>query len=136
MGDSGEGMVVDISRTSDLYNDAPVFRYNVMIKSNAEEVVSTYFLTYDFNIVHKESFNKYNYPQIGVKFNVKFLKEYPKAFVIIADDNSDYSKALKRSKDSKEIASLKNQLKIDPNNPDIIKKLDEILKKHTDTEKK
>jgi hypothetical protein len=116
-------MVVAGSQTSDIYNDQPVWRYDVMIKSGNEEPVSTYFLTSDFNIVHTESFNEYYYPAEGTRFNVWFLNKYPRAFVIIADDNSEYAKSLQRAKVIKEINRLKNQLKMDPKNAELSKKI-------------
>ncbi|MDS0527410.1 hypothetical protein NNC19_17095 [Clostridium sp. SHJSY1] len=92
-GEKGEGIVVSSNETSDLYNDQPVWRYDVMLKSGNEEPISTYFLTSDFNIIHKESFNEYRYPSKGIRFNVWYLKKYPKAFVIIANDDSEYAKS-------------------------------------------
>lgn len=121
-GEKGEGMVVAIDQTSDLYNDQPVWQYDVMLKSGNEAPVSTYFLTSDFNIIHTDSFNEYYYPSEGVKFNVLYLKKYPKAFVIIADDDSEYAKSLRQDKRNQEINRLKNQLKMDPENVDLSKK--------------
>ncbi|EKQ57646.1 MULTISPECIES: hypothetical protein [unclassified Clostridium] len=94
-GVNGQGVVEDISQTSNLYNDEPVLRYNVNIKQNNNDTISTYCLTSDFNIAHTDSLNEYSFPQPGIKFNVRFIKEYPRAFVIIANDDSEYSKTLK-----------------------------------------
>lgn len=102
-GDEGEGRVVDITQTSDLYNDQPVLCYDVMIKANDQQPVSTYCLTSDFNISHPESWNEYFYPETGISFNVWFLKGYPRAFVIIGNDDSDYARTLQREKKAKEI---------------------------------
>lgn len=123
-GEKGQGMVVASKQTSDLYNDQPVWRYDVMIKSGNEKPVSTYFLTSDFNIIHTDSFNEYRYPSEGTRFNVLYLKRYPKAFVIIADDDSEYAKNLRQYKRSEEINRLKNQLKMDPQNIELSKKID------------
>lgn len=92
-GEKGEGVVINRSETSIIYNEERVWRYNVLLKGGSEEIF-TYFLTDEFNIIHKNSFNKYYYPTEGIKFNVYYLKKYPKAFVIIANDDSDYSKSL------------------------------------------
>lgn len=134
-GETGVGMVVSSSRTSDQYNNQTVYRYDVMIKPNSDDsnVVSTYFLSSDFNIVHKDSFNEYHYPSTGVKFNVKYIKNYPRAFVIIANDDSEYSKNLRVSKYSDEKSTIENQLKMDPENSDLKKKLDDINNKISDS---
>lgn len=97
-GEKGEGIVTSSNQTSNLYNDQPVWRYDVTLKSGNEEPISTYFLTSDFNIIHKESFNEYRYPSKGIRFNVWYLKKYPKAFVIIANDDSEYAKSLHQDK--------------------------------------
>lgn len=128
LGEKGEGMVVASNQTSDLYNDQYVWRYDVMLKSGNEEPISTYFLTSDFNIIHTESLNEYHYPTEGIRFNVWYLKKYPKAFVIIADDDSEYAKILRQDKASKEINRLKNQLKMDPQNTELNKKIDMLEK--------
>lgn len=129
-GEKGEAMIVDNLPTSDQYNNETVYRYNVMIKpTNDNNVISTYFLSSDFNIVHNDSLNKYSYPSTGVKFNVKYIQAYPKAFVIIANDDSDYAKQLQISKYSSEKAKIENQLKMDPDNADLKEKLEELNKK-------
>ncbi|MHC1684073.1 MAG: hypothetical protein AB6733_14150 [Clostridiaceae bacterium] len=128
-GEKGQGMVVDISDTSSTYNDETVRKYDVMIKPDSGETTSTYFLSSDFNIIHQKSFNEYYYPQTGIKFNLYYLKEYPKAFVIIANDDSEYCKWLQSIEDAKEISKLQNQLRMDPENTEIKARLDELLKK-------
>ncbi|MBD7910612.1 NHL repeat-containing protein [Clostridium cibarium] len=126
-GEKGEAMIVDNSKTSNQYNNESVYRYNVMIKpANDINTISTYFLSSDFNIIHNDSSNKYSYPSTGIKFNVKYIKSYPKAFVIIANDDSDYSKQLQLNKYSSEKSSIENQLKMDPENSDLKEKLEEL----------
>ncbi|HWR40505.1 MAG TPA: hypothetical protein VN611_13485 [Patescibacteria group bacterium] len=124
-GERGEAMMVDISPTADSYNDQVVLRYDVMIQSPNRQPLSTHCLSSDFNIVHPESSNHYVYPGTGVKFNVWFLPEYPRAFTIIANDDSAYSQGLRRGKEAKEINRLTNQLKMDPQNTDLIEKLNQ-----------
>lgn len=129
-GEKGEAIILDNSKTSDQYNNAAVYRYNVMIKpTDDSNVISTYFLSSDFNIIHNDSFNEYHYPSTGVKFNVKYIKAYPKAFVIIANDDSDYSKQLQLNKYSSEKSKIENQLKMDPENSDLKEKLEELENK-------
>jgi hypothetical protein len=134
-GDKGEGMVVAIDNTSSTYNDQPVMKYEVMLKSDNQKPVSTYFLSSDFNIVHQKSWNEYVYPSTGIRFNVYYLKGYPRAFVIIADDGSDYAKGLESDQDLEEISRLQNQLKMDPDNDDIRNKLNNLLEKHNNNRK-
>ncbi|OOM57625.1 SMP-30/gluconolaconase/LRE-like region [Clostridium beijerinckii] len=126
-GEKGEAMILDNSPTSDQYNNERVYRYNVMIKpDNDSNAISTYFLSSDFNIVHNDSLNRYYYPSTGVKFNVKYIKAYPKAFVIIANDDSEYGRQLQINKYSSEKSKIENQLKMDPENPDLKEKLKEL----------
>lgn len=88
-GDKGEGTVVDIIQTPNSFNYEPVLRYNVIINQNDKDMISTYCLTSDFNIDYTDSSNKPFSPEPGVKFNVKYIKNYPRAFVIIPKDTSD-----------------------------------------------
>lgn len=127
LGEKGEAIIVDNSPTSNQYNNRTVYRYNVMIKpTNYSNVISTYFLSSDFNIIHNDSLNQYYYPSTGIKFNVKYIKAYPKAFVIIANDDSDYAKQLKINKYSTEKSTIENQLKMDPENSVLKEKLEEL----------
>lgn len=87
-GDSGQGTIVNIVQTPYSFNDESILRYNVMINSNNDnDKVSTYCLTSDFNITYRNSINKSFSPQPGAKLNVKFIKNYPRAFIIIADND-------------------------------------------------
>jgi hypothetical protein len=132
-GDKGEGMVVAISETSNIYNDQPVMKYEVMLKSDKQKPVTTYFLSDDFNIIHQKSWNEYVYPSPGIRFNVYYLKQYPRAFVIIANDDSDYARSLECYKDVEEISRLQNQLKMDPDNAEIKEKLNKMIEKNKTT---
>lgn len=121
-------MIVDISDTGNIFNDQEVMRYDVIIGTKALETIRTYFVTNDFNIVNSSSLNYYLYLLAGIKFNVKYLKDYPRAFVIIGNDDSEYSKWFKGIDKAKEINRLTNEFKIDPENEELKKKFEAILK--------
>lgn len=93
-GEKGQGVIVDTLQTSNYYNNEQVLRYDIIINTNENLEIPTYCLSSDFNIVNEKSFNSYYYPKSGVKFNVKYLQNYPRAFVIIVNNDSEYSKGL------------------------------------------
>jgi hypothetical protein len=126
-GEKGEGIIVDISQTSNMYNEQPVLRYNVIIKSADSKIYSTYFFSNDFNVSPSESWNSYAYPPAGKKFNVWYLKEKPRVFVIIANDDSEYCKWLNKIKIAKEINKLRYKLKMDQENIELKKQLESLL---------
>lgn len=86
-GTTAEGVVLDITKTSNSYNDAQLLRYDIMINPSNEDIIPTYCLTSDYNITYNDSSTKHTLLQPGVKLNVKYIKNYPRAFVIIADKN-------------------------------------------------
>lgn len=127
-GAPGAAMVVKTTQTANQYNDQPVMRCDVMLKPQNAPAVLTHFMTWDFNVVHTGSWNGCTYPWEGVKFNVRYLPEYPRAFVIIANDHSEYSEQLRANKLAEEISSLQYQLKMDPQNAQVKAKLEELMR--------
>ena len=117
-GDTGEAIIVAQTNTSKLYNESPVQRYDVMIKGTGPNAkpVSTFCESWDFNITPQPHPDGYSWPAQGKQFNVRYLTEYPRAFVIISNDNSEYSSGLKCDHNAKEIYRLRSQLKMDPDN--------------------
>ncbi|MFT8350672.1 hypothetical protein [Clostridium saccharoperbutylacetonicum] len=93
-GEKGQGVIVDTVQTSNYYNNEQVLRYDIIINTNENLEIPTYCLSSDFNIFNETSFNSYYYPKSGVKFNIKYLQDYPRAFLIIVNNDSEYSKGL------------------------------------------
>ncbi|WP_018610003.1 hypothetical protein [Uliginosibacterium gangwonense] len=116
-GIAGSATVVSIESTSSMYNDQPVMRHQVMIRpQQGGAVIQTYFDTSDFNITPQPTEGGYVYPQQGSRFNVRYLPDFPRAVVVLSDDDSPYSRSL-RCQHSMEVQNkLSNQLAFDPQN--------------------
>lgn len=134
-GSNGYGIVINTEETSKNFNGKVDIKYNVVINGSDFKHYSTYCLTSDSNIVPTSLNNKYFFPTGGVKFNVKYIKKYPRAFVIISDDQSEYSKSLRALNNAEAIQKIRNKLKMNPNDSSLKDKLNQLIKEQT-TEKK
>jgi len=117
VGDAGAATVVSIESTSALYNDQPVMRYQVMIRPlQGGAVAQTHFDTSSFNITPQPTEDGYVYPAPGSQFNVRYLPDFPFAFVILSDDDSPYSRGLRCQRSMEVQSKLSKQLAFDPQN--------------------
>lgn len=116
VGVEAEGMVVASSETNVRYNDQPVWRHEVMLKPKGVPVspISTYGLTSDFNLTPHAWDEGFAYPAAGVRFNARFLPDFPRAFVILTEDDSEYSKGLKCQRSAQQQATLRARLRMVP----------------------
>lgn len=94
IGEKGTAVTVSIRQTNNQYNDYWIMEYSVIIETKEKEKIETTFEDADFNL-YPEPAQGYVYPVVGEKFSVKYLSSNPKAFVIITDDESPYSKRIK-----------------------------------------
>ena len=115
-GQIGEGLVVDIYETGDMYNEEPVVQYDAMIKTQTGETVETSFKNTDFNL-YPDPEGKYSYPAQGVPFTVKHITNSPKTFVIVTDDNSAYAAGKSCAEKLNKLNTAKSQHDFAPNNP-------------------
>lgn len=92
-GETGTGTVVSQRETGDIYNDEPVIGYNVLLETADGQMVETSFESWDFNLYPRPEGGRYNYPEPGVEFAVKYLPQNPNRFVILSDKPSEYSEA-------------------------------------------
>lgn len=116
-GDVGEATVVAVEQTSSLYNDQPVMRHEVMIRpQSGGEVLHTYFETDEFNVSPQPTDDGYIYPQVGMQFNVRYLSQFPRALVILSDDDSPYSRGLRCQRYRAVASKLSLQMQFDPSN--------------------
>ena len=114
-GQIGEGLVVNTFETGDLYNEEPVIQYDALIKTQTGETVKTSFENTDFNLYPTPA-GRYNYPSQGVRFTVKHLKNNPKAFVIINNDDSAYAVGKSCAEQLQRVNTAKSQYDFDSNN--------------------
>jgi hypothetical protein len=94
IGEKGTAVTVSIRQTNSQYNDYWIMEYTIIIETKEKEKIETTFEDADFNL-YPEPAQGYAYPVVGEKFSVKYLSSNPKAFVIITDDDSPYSKRIK-----------------------------------------
>jgi len=89
----GEAIATDTFATGHIYNEQRVYGFNVLIRTGGGRVVRTSFRTDSFNV--HPSRNQTRYPGPGARFNVRYLPDHPDAFVIIADDDSEWARSLR-----------------------------------------
>jgi hypothetical protein len=92
-GNQGQAIVTGSFDTGNVYNDRRVMGHNVLIRTANGQTVETRFEDDDFNVYPSD--NDVYYPQEGDHFNVSYLEGYPSDFIIIADDDSPWAKALR-----------------------------------------
>ncbi len=115
-GQIGQGLVVDVYETGDMYNEEPVVQYDALIKTRSGETVETSFKNTDFNLYPPPERN-YSYPSRGVPFTVKHIADNPKTFVIVTDDDSAYASGKSCAEKLNKLSSAKSQYDFAPNNP-------------------
>lgn len=111
----GEAIVTDQFATADVHNEQRVFGFNVLIRTREGQVVRTSFRTDSFNVYPYR--NQTRYPGPGVRFNVRYLPDHPQAFVIIADDDSQWARSLRCGESLQRIAQTTREASFAPGNP-------------------
>jgi hypothetical protein len=106
--------LVKREKTNNLHNEEPVIRYDVVYKTADGKNVETYFESWDFNIY--PSANTVRYPGVGETFRIAYLPSYPKAFLILTDDASEYSDAKECGILLAEIETARLKADFDPDN--------------------
>jgi hypothetical protein len=92
-GEEGKATISNSYNTGTRYNGHNVIGYNVLIKTAEGGVVETGFQDDDFNIYPPK--NRVVYPGINNKFNVYYLRWFPKDFIIIDNDDSSWAVSLR-----------------------------------------
>jgi hypothetical protein len=85
-GAPGEATVTGSETTGVLYNEQRVYRHSVLIRDAGGRTVETSFEDDDFNVY--PSHNATQYPGQGDQFNVRYLRTFPRTFVILGDDSA------------------------------------------------
>lgn len=89
-GQKADAKVLSVEGTNNLMNEQPVMRHNIIFKTAEGKNIETYFETWDFNIY--PSANTVIYPKTGQAFRVAYLPSFPTAFIILTEEDSDYSR--------------------------------------------
>lgn len=111
----GEGTVTDRFDTSTVHNDEQVYGFNVLIRTRDGQVVRTSFRTDSFNVYPYR--NRTRYPGPGARFNVRYLPNHPHAFVIIADDDSEWARSLRCGDLLQRVAQTARESSFAPGDP-------------------
>lgn len=82
-GSPGQAVIVSSRATGNIYNDRPVQRYTVMLRTADGERIETQFDSSDFNIYPRRS--EVRYPAVGQPFPVRYLARQPQDFVIVPE---------------------------------------------------
>lgn len=88
-GEKGVAKITDSYDTGVQYNRHNVDGYHVLIRTPQGKIVETSFEDDDFNVYPYH--NTVTYPPVGIEFHVSYLKHFPTAFVIIANDDSPWA---------------------------------------------
>lgn len=90
-GETGMAKITDSYATSTQYNRQNVYGHHMLIKTAEGKIIETSFAEDDFNVYPNQ--NSVTYPSVGSEFHVSYLKHFPTAFVIIANDDSPWANA-------------------------------------------
>ena len=82
-GTPAQAVIVSSRQTGNIYNNRPVQRYTVMLQKTDGERIETQFNSSDFNIY--PSRDEVRYPAVGQPFEVRYLANQPRAFVILLE---------------------------------------------------
>ncbi len=88
VGQTATAQVIDTYATSISANDRNVVGYHVMIRDGGT-ILMTRFEDDEFNMYPVP--DAFSYPQPGMDFTVRFLRGYPRDFVIVTDDDSPWA---------------------------------------------
>ncbi len=119
----GEGVVVDVERTNTTYNEEPVMRYNTLIRKQDGTSFETSFTSMDFN-TYPNSFKGFRIPPPGVEFKVKYVPGAESNFVIMAEEDSQFSNTSRCNDLLMKIGTTQNKLKFDETNENYKKELE------------
>jgi len=111
-GETGSAVTVSTKQSNNQYNNHWVYEHTIILETKDGSKYETTFEDSDFNIF-PEPENGYVYPAVGEKFSVKYLKNNPKAFVIVSDDDSPYAKKIRCSNLREVYDEAKQKLKYD-----------------------
>ena len=95
-GDTGSAFTVSVKPTNTRIQGNFLFinEHSIILETKDGIKYETTFEDCDANIFPDPK-NTFGLPSIGEKFSVKYLKNHPKVFVIISDDDSPYAKNLR-----------------------------------------
>lgn len=113
-GERAEGKVLSRERTNNRFNEEPVDRYNVIYRTASGENIETYFESWDFNIY--PSANSVRYPTTGQTFSVAYLPQFPRAYIILTDESSEYTSSVECGEILRKILEKKNKFEFEPKN--------------------
>jgi hypothetical protein len=132
-GDTGSAYTVSIKDTNTCTQGSMRYiqEHSIILETKDGIKYETTFRDVGTNIFPDPK-NRLGLPDIGEKFSVKYLKNYPKVFVIISDDDSPYAKNLRCMHLRKVYYEAKQILECDSMNSDYkekyIKARDEYIK--------
>jgi hypothetical protein len=127
IGETADARVTSIEATNSYLNKSRVMRHNVIFKTVEGQNYETYFETWDFNIY--PSANSTTYPGQGAAFRVAYLPSFPSAFLILTEENSDFTKAKTCSEAQKEFDAARVKFEFDPQEPNYSREFRSALEK-------
>ena len=125
-GKTGKAQVINEANTGDMYNEEPVLKYTVLIKTKSGETFETSFESLDFNIYPE--LENVDYPSLGVTFHVKYMENNPDVFIIVSNDDSPYALQMHCSKLLLQVNTAKSKYNFDPSNQSYKKDYKDALK--------
>jgi hypothetical protein len=110
-GERAEAKVINKENTNNLHNNRRVERYNVIYRTAAGETIETHFDSWDFNVY--PSANSVRYPQPGQSFKIAYLPSFPDTFLILTEEESEYSASEECAAILKDIEQKRNRYEFD-----------------------
>jgi hypothetical protein len=127
IGQKADAKVTKVEATSSLMNEQRVMRHYVIYKTADGKNIETYFETWDFNVY--PSANSVTYPAQGQSFRVAYLPSFPTAFIILTEEDSDYSRGKECGKLIAELSEAKAKADFDHTDKNYQKAVEEAAKK-------
>ena len=107
--------MTNIENTGDLYNEEPIYRYEVILKSSLGESTESSFESDEF-IIYPEFNGAWTYPLAGQKFTIRHLEDRLDAFIIISNDTSEYAMSQKCNNLLKAVEAAQRKVEFDNTN--------------------
>lgn len=114
-GQEADAVVTSIEQTNNSYNDQPVMRYHVVLRTADGQSAKSTFASDDFN-VYPNPYDGFSYPGVNEPFRIRYIPGAEKNFVIIGDGGSVYATRLRCNELRIDLSAAQQQYKFDQQN--------------------
>lgn len=124
IGKTADARVTRIEPTNSYLNKSRVMRHHIIFKTDSGNY-ETYFETWDFNVYPSD--NSVTYPGQGAAFRVAYLPSFPSAFLILTEEDSEFSRSSACREAQKAFAEASVKFQFDQSDPEFSRQFYEAL---------